>query len=127
MTHPYAICLGEILFDCLADQAEKTFNKVESWTTYPGGAPANVACGLVNLGTTAALISSVGEDTEGKKLVQILQEIGVDTSGRMKISEVLKAITKNTILIYASAPSYPHVVRNHACCESFQGNPTTRA
>ncbi|MDE5068722.1 MAG: carbohydrate kinase [Trichodesmium sp. St4_bin8_1] len=81
MTHPYAICLGEILFDCLADQAEKTFNKVESWTTYPGGAPANVACGLVNLGTTAALISSVGEDTEGKKLVQILQEIGVDTSG----------------------------------------------
>ncbi|CAL6301916.1 unnamed protein product [Bathycoccus prasinos] len=34
--------------------------------------------------------------------------IGVDTSGRMRVSEVLKAITKNTILIYASAPSYPH-------------------
>ena len=39
MTHPYAICLGEILFDCLADQLEKTLNQVESWTTYPGGAP----------------------------------------------------------------------------------------
>lgn len=32
----------------------------------------------------------------------------MDTSGRMRVSEVLKAITKNTILIYASAPSYPH-------------------
>ena len=81
MTYPYAICLGEILFDCLADQLEKTLNQVESWTTYPGGAPANVASGLVKLGTSAALISSVGEDKEGKKLVQLLREIGVDTSG----------------------------------------------
>ncbi len=81
MTHSYTICLGEILFDCLADQPEKTLNQVKSWTTYPGGAPANVACGLVKLGTSTALISSVSEDTEGNKLVQLLQEIGVDTSG----------------------------------------------
>ncbi|MEB3342822.1 carbohydrate kinase [Okeania sp.] len=81
MTHPYAICLGEILFDCLADQPDKALNQVDSWATYPGGAPANVACGLVKLGTPAALISSVGKDTEGEKLVQLLQEIGVDTSG----------------------------------------------
>jgi sphinganine-1-phosphate aldolase len=32
----------------------------------------------------------------------------VDASGRMSVSEVYKAMTKNTILIYASAPSYPH-------------------
>ncbi|MCL2931365.1 MAG: carbohydrate kinase [Trichodesmium sp. MAG_R03] len=80
MTYPYSICLGEILFDYLADQLEKSLNQVESWTTYLGGAPANVACGLVKLGTSAALISSVGKDAEGKKLVQLLQEIGVDTS-----------------------------------------------
>ena len=81
MTYPNSICLGEILFDCLADQTEKTLNQVDSWTTYPGGAPANVACGLVKLGTSAALISSVGKDAEGKKLVQLLEEIGVDTLG----------------------------------------------
>lgn len=32
----------------------------------------------------------------------------MDASGRMSVSEVYKAMTKNTILIYASAPSYPH-------------------
>ncbi|MGK7919274.1 MAG: carbohydrate kinase [Trichodesmium sp.] len=80
MTHPYAICLGEILFDCLADQPGKTLDQVQSWTTYPGGAPANVACSLVKLGTSAALISSVGQDREGQALRQLLEEIQVDTS-----------------------------------------------
>lgn len=79
MTHSHVICLGEILFDCLADQPGRALNQVESWTTYPGGAPANVACGLVKLGTSAALITAVGEDTEGLTLMQLLQEVGVDT------------------------------------------------
>ncbi|MDJ0557289.1 MAG: carbohydrate kinase [Microcoleaceae cyanobacterium MO_207.B10] len=81
MIHPQVICLGEILFDYLADQPGITLNQVESWTAYPGGAPANVACGLVKLGTSAALISAVGKDTEGNSLAQLLTEVGVDTTG----------------------------------------------
>lgn len=81
MTYPRVLCLGEIVFDCLADRSGLSLEEVESWTTYPGGAPANVACALVKLGTPAGFIGAVGGDELGNSLVQVLQEIGVDTTG----------------------------------------------
>lgn len=75
------LCLGEILFDCLADQVGRSLEQVESWTPYPGGAPANVACALVKLGTKAGFVGCVGQDRAGEELVQLLQEVGVDTTG----------------------------------------------
>ncbi|MUL37347.1 carbohydrate kinase family protein [Gloeocapsopsis dulcis] len=81
MTNPRALCLGEILFDCLADQIGRSLEEVESWTPYPGGAPANVACGLVKLGTSSGFVGCVGEDEPGNALVQLLQDVGVDTTG----------------------------------------------
>lgn len=82
------ICLGEILFDCLADELGKSVSEVSSWTPYPGGAPANVACALVKLGTPAAFIGCVGEDTQGHELVQLLQSIGVNLAGVQYNSQV---------------------------------------
>lgn len=81
MTNPRVICLGEILFDCLADQLGIPLEQVKSWTPYPGGAPANVACALVKLGTSAGFIGCVGEDEPGNQLVEALNEVGVDTRG----------------------------------------------
>ena len=75
------ICLGEILFDCLADELGKSVSEVTSWTSYPGGAPANVACALTKLGTPAAFVGAVGKDKLGEELVVLLQSIGVDVSG----------------------------------------------
>ncbi|MBW4487556.1 MAG: carbohydrate kinase [Trichocoleus desertorum ATA4-8-CV12] len=81
MVHPRVLCLGEILFDCLANQLGRSLEQVESWTPYPGGAPANVACALVKLGTTAGFVGCVGQDEPGASLVQLLQTVGVDTRG----------------------------------------------
>lgn len=81
MSNPRVLCLGEVLFDCLADQMGLKLEEVKSWTPYPGGAPANVACALVKLGTAAGFIGAVGEDEPGKTLVQLLKDIGVDTTG----------------------------------------------
>lgn len=75
------ICLGEILFDCLADDWGQSLNQVKSWTAYPGGAPANTACALVKLGTGSAFIGCVGQDSLGDSLIQLLQTVGVNVSG----------------------------------------------
>ncbi|MBW4563639.1 MAG: carbohydrate kinase [Mojavia pulchra JT2-VF2] len=81
MSNPRVLCLGEVLFDCLADQLGLKLEEVQSWTPYPGGAPANVACALVKLGTSTGFIGAVGEDEPGNALVNLLQEVGVDTTG----------------------------------------------
>ena len=75
MSNPSILCLGEVLFDCLADQLGLELDAVKSWTPYPGGAPANVACALVKLGTSAGFIGAVGEDEAGNTLVKLLEDV----------------------------------------------------
>jgi fructokinase len=81
MGDPRVLCLGEVLFDCLADQRGRSFDEVESWTPLPGGAPANVACGLVKLGTSAGFMGTIGCDTQGNELLNFLETEGVNTQG----------------------------------------------
>lgn len=81
MTSPRVLCFGEILYDFLADQLGLPIEQVSSWTPYPGGAPANVACGLVKLGTPTGFVGCVGKDELGESLVQLLHTIGVDCTG----------------------------------------------
>ncbi|MGB3766852.1 MAG: carbohydrate kinase [Phormidesmis sp.] len=81
------ICLGEILFDCLADQMGRELFEVASWTEYPGGAPANVACALSKLGNAAAFVGCVGQDQPGDRLVSVLKGDSVDVSGIQRSSQ----------------------------------------
>ncbi len=81
MIHPPIICLGEILLDLLAEQVGRDLTTVESWTAYPGGSPANVACAAQKLGTPAAFLGCVGTDEAGDSLVELLESVGVDTRG----------------------------------------------
>lgn len=81
MKYPRVLCVGEMLFDRIADQPGRPLEEVESWTNYPGGAPANVACALAKLGTTAGFIGCIGRDEWGEKLVRLLAEVGVDPTG----------------------------------------------
>ncbi len=75
------ICVGEALIDLLANQLGVPLAEVTSWTPYPGGAPTNVASGLVKLGTPTALIGCLGNDEVGTNLSNLLTEIGVDLAG----------------------------------------------
>lgn len=75
------LCLGEILYDCLAQEAGKPLESVSSWIAYSGGAPANVATALVKLGTSAAFIGCIGKDEAGESLKQLLLETGVNCEG----------------------------------------------
>jgi fructokinase len=75
------ICLGEVLFDLLADQVGVSSDQVTSWTALAGGAPANVACAVVKMGDQAKFIGCVGNDQPGLELTNKLQSIGVNVSG----------------------------------------------
>ncbi|ELR96699.1 carbohydrate kinase [Gloeocapsa sp. PCC 73106] len=81
MSEPSIICLGEILFDYLADQVGSSLEEVTSWSPYPGGAIANVACALVKLGTASAYIGCIGSDDNGTQLLKLLTETGVNSTG----------------------------------------------
>jgi len=81
MTSPRVICLGEILYDCLAVEPTTSLQEVHTWERQPGGAPANVACALARLGTPAAFVGAVGADALGDELVALCQQRGVDCSG----------------------------------------------
>ena len=75
------ICLGEVLFDLLAQQSGVSSEHVKSWTPLPGGAPANVACALVKMGDRSRFIGCVGNDEAGVKLAAKLATEGVDITG----------------------------------------------
>lgn len=75
------LCLGEILYDCLAQEAGKPIESVKNWIAYPGGAPANVATALVKLGTSSGFIGCLGKDEAGRSLKQLLLETGVNCQG----------------------------------------------
>lgn len=64
--HP-AVCFGEILWDILP-------NKIA-----PGGAPMNVAYHLKKLGMEPGLITRVGLDNYGKRLIQLMEKEGIST------------------------------------------------
>ena len=61
------VCFGEVLWDLLPSGP------------LPGGAPMNVAYHLKKLGTEPALLTKIGTDDYGEKLVNILSESGVTT------------------------------------------------
>lgn len=65
MSHPKVVCFGEVLWDYLP-QGRKA-----------GGAPMNVAYHLLQLGCSSELISKVGNDEDGKQLVQKLKKWGL--------------------------------------------------
>jgi len=65
---PKLYCFGEVLWDLFPSGAK------------PGGAPMNVAIHAQNLGLESAVISAIGEDELGQKLLDILQERDVNTT-----------------------------------------------
>lgn len=62
------ICFGEMLWDCFPD------------SEIPGGAPMNVALHLCQLGLEVGMISSLGKDAHGQKLMDFTKEYGLDQS-----------------------------------------------
>jgi fructokinase len=77
---PDVLCLGEALIDFVADTAGVTLMEAPGFRKAPGGAPANVACGVARLGTSSAFLGKVGDDPFGRFLEATFRAAGVDTT-----------------------------------------------
>ncbi|MCK5704435.1 MAG: carbohydrate kinase, partial [Cyclobacteriaceae bacterium] len=65
---PSAICFGEVLWDVFP-----TYKNI-------GGAPLNVALRLQSFGVHASIISRIGDDDNGKEILEFINDKGVDAS-----------------------------------------------
>ncbi|HCE56147.1 MAG TPA: carbohydrate kinase [Lutibacter sp.] len=63
-----AVCFGEILFDVFLKN-----KKI-------GGAPLNVASRLKSFGIDVSIISAVGNDNNGKELIEYFKKLDIDTT-----------------------------------------------
>lgn len=87
------VCFGEILFDVFLEH-----KKI-------GGAPLNVASRLNSLGGEVAMISSVGNDANGKLLVDYLNDQGINTKA-IQVNETYPTGIVNVILNEKGNASY---------------------
>lgn len=83
--------LGEVLIDFVPIDLNNT-----GYIKCPGGAPANVACGVSKLGGNSGFIGCIGDDIFGHFLKETLNKYNVDTRN-MIFNE-----KKNTQLVFVS-------------------------
>lgn len=74
------LALGELLIDMVAEDIGDLVGAT-SFHKAAGGAPANVAVGVVRLGRQAGFVGCVGDDPFGRFLRQTLEREGVVTDG----------------------------------------------
>ena len=73
-------CLGRMGVDLYAQQIGCSLEDAHSFSKYLGGSSANIAFGCARLGVRAAMVSRVGNEQNGRFLLQTLQREGCDTS-----------------------------------------------
>ena len=89
------VAIGELLIDftCVGTD-EYGYPEMQA---HPGGAPANFLASLTKFGFKTALITKVGNDAFGHKLVKTMSEIGVNTSGIVIADDVFTTLAFVTL------------------------------
>lgn len=74
------IAIGEALIDFIPNKTGCAFDDVTAFAPKVGGAPANVCGAFTRLGGTSAIITQLGDDPFGKKILHEFNAYGIDTS-----------------------------------------------
>jgi len=85
------MAFGEALIDFLSNGATQT-GELESFTKFPGGAPANVAVAVARLGGNSHFVGQVGDDAFGHFLKESLDSYGVNTQSMLMTKEAKTAL-----------------------------------
>lgn len=73
-------CLGRLAVDLYADQIGCSLEAAHSFSKYLGGSSANIAFGTARLGLASAMVSRVGNEQNGRFLLETLRREGCDVS-----------------------------------------------
>ena len=71
------VAIGEALIDFIPEETGKELKHVKGFQPAVGGAPANVCGAFVKLGGEAAMITQLGDDPFGDKIVETFAACGI--------------------------------------------------
>ena len=74
------ICIGRAAVDLYGEQIGARLEDVTTFARYLGGSPANTAVGCARLGLQAAMLTRVGDEQNGRFVLDTLAREGVDVS-----------------------------------------------
>jgi fructokinase len=78
------LCIGEALIDMICTDVNVSLSNGQHFLKKAGGAPANVAAAIAALGGKVTMAAKVGDDPFGQQLIELLENMGVDTSFMIK-------------------------------------------
>ena len=90
------VAIGEALIDFIPDKKGCPFGDVTAFSPKVGGAPANVCAAYSRLGGRSKILTQLGDDPFGHKIMKELSEHGIDT-GCVRLTD-----TANTALAFVS-------------------------
>ncbi len=90
------IAIGEALIDFITNKSCFGIGEVESFFTAVGGAPAKVCGAFTKLGGKSSMITQLGDDAFGDKIVKELANNNID------VSYILRTDKANTCLAFVS-------------------------
>ncbi len=80
MENKRLVAIGEALIDFIPNKTGCDFDEITEFAPKVGGAPANVCGAFSRLGGTSAIITQLGNDPFGKKILHEFEFYGIDTS-----------------------------------------------
>jgi 5-dehydro-2-deoxygluconokinase len=108
------VCLGRFAVDFYAQQIGARLEDVTSFAKYLGGSSANTAFGCARLGLKAGLISRIGNDANGRFLVETIAREGCDTS---HVSVDPSRLTAAVVLGIKDKDTFPLIFLRENCAD----------
>ena len=112
------VCLGRFGVDFYAQQIGARLEDVTSFAKYLGGSSANTAFGCARLGLKAGLISRIGNDANGRFLVETIAREGCDTS---HVSVDPQRLTAAVVLGIKDKDTFPLIFLRENCADMAIG------
>lgn len=107
-------CLGRLAVDLYAQQIGCSLEEAGSFAKYLGGSSGNMAFGTARLGLRSAMISRVGNEHNGRFLVETLQREGCDTS---QVQVDARRLTGMVLLGIKDQETFPLLFAREDCAD----------